>query len=717
MDNLLNKRVENILSDMSLKEKIGQLNQICAPMNVDEIESVKDRIRNGEVGSLIMASTATAGNDEQDEIDVELFNELQRVAVEETKNHIPLIFGRDVIHGHRTVYPIPLASAASFNPELVKKCYKNVAKEATNDGIHWTFAPMLDLCRDPRWGRIIEGPGEDPFVGKCLAEACVKGFQGEDLSDKDSLLACAKHYIGYGASEGGRDYFRTEISDISLYNYYLPAFRAAVDSGVGTVMSSFNDINGIPINGSNKYLKNILKNELGFDGFVVSDWNAVEQLEKQGAAENRAECAKKSIESGVDLDMVDGCYIENLENLYNENKISIDVIDDAVKRILRMKIKIGLFDNPYCKHKNIDRTKHIEDARKLACESMVLLKNNGVLPLEKGKNVILSGPFAKEKRSLLGSWTLDGRASETMSLYEAMNLHKSAGKVFCQHEEMSVLDNTNSFFNESDTVVLALGESNMATGEGRSVADISLDVAQLNLIKKVKLTGKKIIGICFCGRPVAMKELAENVDALIYAWHCGTETANAVCDLLFGDAVPCGKTPITFLRETGHIPLYYNTTSSGRYVNGYYGENSHYSYIDSISKPYYPFGYGLSYTTFCYSEPEISDKKITLEELKNGKKISVVTEISNTGDYDGKETVQLYICDVCASIMRPIKELKGFSKPLIKKGEKTKVEFKIDFDSLGYYNEKGEYVVEKGSFDIFVGPDSLTDNKATIIVE
>ena len=343
------KEIDELLSKMTLKEKIGQLNQIPEPNSDEQVEQYKEMIRNGEIGSIILASSATAGNDEQKYIKVELLDELQKVAVEEGPNHIPIIYGRDVIHGHHTVYPIPLASAASFNEELVEKCYRDVAAEASADGIHWTFSPMIDLSRDPRWGRIIEGTGEDPFLGARMGKACIKGFQGEKMSDDNSLVACAKHYIGYGASEGGRDYHRTEISDYSLYNYYLPAFREAVDAGVGTIMSSFNDVNGQPVTSSQKYLTRILREELGFDGFVVSDWAAVQQLLRQGVAEDRATCTKLAIEAGVDMDMCDNCYIENLERLVNSGEISEKVIDRAVRRILRIKYAKGLFDNPNSK--------------------------------------------------------------------------------------------------------------------------------------------------------------------------------------------------------------------------------------------------------------------------------------------------------------------------------------------------------------------------------
>lgn len=704
------KQIDDLLSKMTLKEKIGQLNQIPEPQGVEQIEQYKRMIRNGEIGSIILASSATAGNDVQHNIRVELCNELQKIAVEEGPNHIPIIYGRDVIHGHHTVYPIPLASASSFNEALVEKCYRNIAKEAAADSIHWTFSPMLDMSRDPRWGRIIEGPGEDPVVGAKMGKACIKGFQGNDLSDADSMVACAKHYIGYGASEGGRDYHRTEISDYSLYNYYLPAFRAAIEAGVGTVMSSFNDINGQPVTSSKKYLTEILREKLFFDGFVVSDWAAVQQLIRQGVAGNRDECTRLAICAGVDMDMCDNCYIENLEELVNRGEVSEETIDISVRRILRIKFAKGLFWHPYCEERLVDRTEHLADARSMAAESMVLLKNDNVLPLKKESTVALLGPFTKEKRSLLGSWTLDFDMQDVASLFEAMRDKIDEEHVLTNADETGLLDNSVQIARKSDVIILALGESWEVTGEGRSLSDITLSAAQIELIHSMKSLGKKVVGVFFCGRPIAMQGIAEHLDAILYAWHSGTETANAACDILFGDVIPSGKTAITFPRRTGHIPLYYNVTSSGRYVNGYYGEEGQSCYVDSIASPAYPFGFGLSYTTFEYSRPAAERTGIALEELKEGKKFRISVNVKNTGDYDGKEIVQLYIHDRVASVMRPIRELKAFRKPFIKKGETVLAEFEIGWDELGFYTEQGEYIVEKGMFDIFIGENCLTNN-------
>ncbi len=708
-------KAKEIINKMTLKEKIGQLNQITITPYTNDMEKLYQMIRNGEVGSIILASSATAGNDPQGHVNVDLYNGLQKIAVEESRMGIPMIYGRDVIHGHRVVYPLPLASASAFNDELIEKCYRNIAEEAAADGIRWTFSPMLDLCHDPRWGRIVEGPGEDPYVGAQVAKAVIKGFQGNDLNDKKSVVACAKHYLGYGFSEGGRDYFRTEISDATLQNYVLPAFRAAVDEGVATVMSSFNDINGIPVSGSKKYLTDILRGQLGFEGFIVSDWGATEQLIHHGFAEDRKDCAKKAINAGLDLDMCVKCYIENLEALVNEGEVTIETIDTAVERILCVKLAMGLFERPYGEKFDFDKEKHLKDARELAAESMVLLKNDGVLPLEKDAKIALMGPFIGERRSLLGTWSLDGSEAETPNFYEAMKNAMQGGKLET-YNSPQLFDKSSYVANSADIIVLALGESHWTTGENHSVSDISLSKDQIDLVNKMHATGKKVVGVFFCGRPMALQGVAENLDAILYAWHSGSETANAACDILFGDTVPSGKTPVTFPRKATHIPLYYNITSSGHPVNGYYGENPQDNYTDSIATPLYPFGYGLSYTKFEYSDLKVDKETITLDELKQGGKLSVSIDVTNIGDYDGKETVQLYIRDKVASIIRPIRELKGYKKIFIKQNETLKVEFQLSYKDLGFYNENGEYLVEKGSFEIYVGENCLTLNKLLIKV-
>ena len=704
------KDIDQLLDRMSMEEKIGQLNQMPWPGSDELVVAYKEKIARGEIGSIILTGSATSGNDDYHYANIDKYNELQKCAVENSPNHIPMIFGLDVVHGHNTVLPVPLAVAASFNPEMIRECYHDVAKEAATDGIHWTFSPMVDMSRDPRWGRIVEGPGEDPYVGARFAEAAVKGFQGNDLSADDSLVACAKHYIGYGASEGGRDYHRTEISDYSLYNYYLPAFRAAVEAGVGTVMSSFNDINGQPVTSSRKYLTDILRGKLGFEGYVIADWGAVQQLQKQGVARDRKECAKLALTAGLDMDMCSSCFEENLKQLLAEGEVTEEDINLAVRRILRIKFAKGLMKNPYTEKKRVDRTTHMRNARALSAESMVLLKNDGVLPLSKESKVALLGPFVKERRTLLGTWTLNYILSETPNLYEAMAEKIGKDRILLEQDETGLYDTSVQVASKADVVVLALGESWQATGECHSVADISLSAAQLELIRKMKAIGKKVVGVFFCGRPIAMNGVAENLDAVLYAWHGGTQTANAACDILFGDTVPSGKTPVSFPRNSGQIPIYYNVTSSGRYVNGYYGENEQISYSDILPTPYYPFGYGLSYTEFVYSRPGIDQEKITLERLLQGEKFKISVDIQNIGEYDGKEIVQLYVYDPYATMMRPLKLLKAFEKAFIEKQHTVTVHFEIGEKELGFYMPDGTFTVEKGDFYIYVGKDCYDDN-------
>lgn len=711
----LDIKIDKILNSLTLKEKIGQLTQVTEP-TPDTLETLKERIRNGEIGSVILAATSTAGNDEQQAVMVEMLNELQRCAMEESKSGIPLIFGRDVIHGHHTVYPIPLASACSFNPELVTDSYRCIAKEAANDGVQWTFAPMLDICHDPRWGRIIEGPGEDPFVGAALAKATVKGFQGDNLAAPDSLAACSKHYLGYGYSEGGRDYFRTEISDYTLYNNVLPPFQAAVDAGVATVMSSFNDINGQPVTSSHKYLTDILRGHLGFEGFVISDWGVVRQLKKQGVAKDDADCAKQAILAGLDMDMVDEFYFRELENLVLSGEVPEEVIDTSVRRILRIKLAKGLFEHPYCVRHTVYTTDHLQLAEQLAAESMVLLKNDKqVLPLKKSAKVALAGPILHERRVLHGNWSLDGDVDITPTFFEAMTeVSKEGNGTINANDNPVTLNNSTRIFRDSDVVVLALGESHLVSGEARCMADISLSPEQVLLAKEARLSGKKVVGVIFCGRPVALANIEPYLDAILCAWHGGTRCTHAAAKLLYGDYIPSGKTVTTFLRSSGQVPLYYNATSSCRVANGYYGENLFPNYIDMPGSPLYPFGYGLSYTDFTISPIKANTLTLPLEKLLAGESFTFTMKVKNTGNYDGKEVVQLYIHDLVASLMRPLRELKAFEKVEVKKGTTEKVTFSIGAASLGFYNNEGVYTVEKGEFDIYIGDNCLTENKIRI---
>ena len=534
------------------------------------------------------------------------------------------------------------------------------------------------------------------------------------LVAKDSLLACAKHYIGYGAAEGGRDYHRTEISDYSLFNYYLPAFRAAVKAGAKTVMSSFNDINGQPVTSSKYYLDQILRGELGFDGFVVSDYDAVIQLQKQGVSPDDATCAAMALNAGLDMDMHDKCYIEHLEALVQSGKVSQETVDNAVRRVLSVKLRKGLFEHPYCEGGDYDEAAHRRHAREIARESMVLLKNEkGLLPLAKDTKICLIGPFATEKRSLLGSWCIDGKTDNMNDLLTVLRETCTGKVVYSSGSGLNWDSSLKNAYN-ADVVVLALGESWTATGEARSVSDIAIPPEQRALIQKIKAAGKPVIGVIFCGRPIAMGKLSEELDAILYAWHSGTCAAEAVCDLLFGEVSPSGKLPATLPRLATHIPLYYNITSSGRPVDCYYDENPGNCYVDSIPTPCYTFGYGLSYAKFEYKNIGSDRTSVSAEELKNGQKVTVFITLKNVGEFDGKETVQLYMQTPVASRMRPLRELKAYQKVFLKHGEETGISFALGMDEMGYYDEKGNYVVEKGVRRIFVGDSCYADKKIEI---
>lgn len=715
MNNNVDKQITELLQKMTLKEKIGQLNMTTTPKTEADFEKMRERLQKGEIGSVILASSDTAGNDPLERVNSAMCNRMQKVAVEEGPHGIPLIYGRDIIHGHHTIYPVPLAIAAAFNDELVKKAYRYTAIESSATGVHWTFAPMLDLCRDPRYGRIIEGPGEDPMVGRHMARAIIEGFQNGDVSQEDSMVTCAKHFIGYGASEGGRDYYRTEISPYSLFNYYLPAFREAIDAGCDTVMSSFNDINGEGVSGSHYYMTELLRDYLGFKGCVVADWAAVAYLRWLGMTETDIECSELALNAGVDIDMCIEFYTKHLEQLVAEGKVSMDTIDTAVRRVLEVKFKKNLFENPYCKMPIIDRTEHLKCARELASECMVLLKNeNKVLPLSKDKKIALLGPLVHERRALLGSWAASGKAEETPTFYEAMVESVGKDHLITAVDPTGLYDDSARAMYNADVVVLALGESEKVTGERRSLSDISLSNSQLELIRKAKYSGKKVIGVIFCGRPIAMEGVADYLDAVLYAWHSGSEAARAACDILFGDTVPSGKTAITFPRNSGHIPIYYNATRN-RYV-GYYGNNSETSYEDSIAVPYYPFGFGLSYTEFAYENMQADCTEVSVEELKKGKKIKCSIDVSNVGNYEGKEVIQLYIHDIAGKYMRPYRELKDYKKLLFKVGETKHITFELGYDDLGYYLPNGEYIVEEGTIEIFIGTNCHTKDCVSLKV-
>ena len=706
---IIEKRIDDLMSQMTLKEKIGQLNQISA---TTETEALPEQIRNGSVGSLIMAGTCFAGSEEGSIGSVKYYENLQRIAIEESRLGIPLIFGRDVIHGHHTVFPVPLAMAASFDDELIKTAYRDTARESALDHVHWAFTPMLDLSRDPRWGRCIEGPGEDPYLGTRMAKAIVEGLQGDDLSAEDCIAACAKHYIGYGASEAGRDYYHTEISETALYNFYLPAFRAAVRSGVQTVMNSFNEINGQPVASSKHLLTDVLRGELGFNGFVISDWGAIRQLINHGVAADDKQAAELAFNAGLDMDMVDRCYINYLEQLIGEGKISTETLDVSVRNVLRVKFKLGLFEHPYAPHYKIDKAMHLEHARTLAAECMVLLKNNNnVLPLSPDEKIALAGPMAAIQESHLGAWCLDGEIDKISTIENAMKQY-GGENVVMHHAWLPDRQLISPW--QHDTYVLCLGESRLMSGENHCLADIRVPDYQIEFARRAKMEHKKVVAVLCFARPVALQELEPYCDAILYAWHSGTEAGNAIADVLYGKVNPGGKLPMTLPRATGQIPIYYNHMPAARVCNGYYGQGR--NYHDLPGSPMYPFGFGLSYTDFALQDIKVMQNTIGIKDLLNGKSFTVTANVKNIGRAAGHETVQLYIRDEIASMVRPMRELKDYRKVYLNPGESCQVEFNLGFEELSFFNAECKQVIESGDFTVYLGTDCKTKNALKITV-
>lgn len=701
--NEIQKRIDEILAHMTLREKIGQLNQEALRRN--NINDLMEKIRRGEVGSILLADSTTPGNDYQQKLPIEVINKLINCAINESRCKIPLIFGRDVIHGHETVLPVPLALAATFNPEIIRNGYRAIAAEASNDGIDWGYSPVLDIARDPRWGRCIEGLGEDPYLASKLGSAMVEGFS------EVGVTACAKHYIGYGASEGGRDYNNSEISDYTLRNVYLPPFKAAIKSGLLTVMNSFNGMGGEAASSSKYLIKELLKKELGFEGFVVSDWGAVEQLVEQGIAADKKEAAEKAVNAGVDLNMAEHSYIEFLEELVKEGKVKESDIDESVSRILYVKMKAGLFDKTKVVEHDIDYEAHTAIAKKCADEAMVLLKNkDNILPISKNKRVMIAGPLAFEKRGLLGSWTLDGDVSRVSSIADKLCEKLPNARV---PESKYMWDDCLCELARVDAVILVLGESHRVTGEANSLADISLPREQLEFAKRIKASGKPIIGILCFGRPIALGDSEEYFDAILYAWHSGTMTAESAAAIISGEVNPSGRLPMSFVRAVGQIPTYYNNNKTGRRSGSYYGENNVWvnSYQDIPATPLYPFGYGLSYTEFEYSDIIVDSPSVTTAELRNGKKLAVSVKVKNVGTREGMETVQCYINNKAPGMARPIRELKGFCKLKLAAGEEKKAVFYLGFDELGFYGTNGHFDVKPSEYEVYVGKSCYANHK------
>jgi beta-glucosidase len=691
----IEQRVNELLGQMTLDEKIGQMNQV----NLFD-ESRKEAIRQGAVGSILNAASAFAGKDASLSSNAEVCNACQRVAVEESRLRIPMLFGRDVIHGYRTVFPIPLAQAASWDPELTRQAYEVAAREATADGIKWFFSPMLDIARDPRWGRIAEGFGEDPHLTSAFAAAAVRGIQGDDFTAPDRAIACAKHYAGYGAAEGGRDYDFVDVSMRTLRDVYLPPFKAAVDAGAGTLMSGFHDFSGVPVAANRALLTDILRSEWGFGGFVVSDWNALGELIVHGAAEDGIEAAARAVTAGVDMDMVADVFLRCLGPALQTGRVTQDVIDEAARRILRVKFLAGLFDQPYTDASRAARVilapEHRALARQFAHESTVLLKNAGILPLrrENTRRVAVFGPLAHGRGELFGTWTPDGRPEDVTSVADAIREIAPQGfdLIFpSDHADVAL-----SRAIMADAAIVIAGEHPARSGEASSISTLDLPAGQRELLRALKDNGVPVVLVVLAGRPLAIGREAALADAVLYAWHPGVEGGYAIAEILFGLAAPGGRLPVTFPRAVGQVPIYYNHRNTGRPpAQDIYSSR----YIDLPIGPLYPFGYGLGYTRFSYANLEVG----TLD--RSGSR-EINAEVTNTGAAEGTEVAQLYVRDLVGSVTRPVKELKGFERVTLKPGEARRVRFMLAREALAFTGLDNQPVVEPGKFHVWVGPNS-----------
>jgi beta-glucosidase len=695
---------------MTLEEKIGQT--VLYATGADVTGPVLDKnyltyLKDGSVGAIFNATGSA------------FTRKLQKIAVDETRLGIPLIFGYDVIHGYKTIFPIPMGEASSWDLELMEKTARIAAIEASVEGIHWTFAPMVDIARDPRWGRIAEGAGEDTYLGALIAKARVKGFQGTDLNKDNTILACAKHYAAYGAAQAGRDYHTVDMSINTLRNVYLPPFLAAKEAGVATFMNSFNELNGIPATGNKFLLDDILRKEWGFNGFVVTDYTSINEMVPHGYAKDLKQAGELAMNAGVDMDMQGGVYLNHMKTSIEEGKTSRIRLEKAVRAILRMKFKLGLFDNPY-KYCNEEKEasvilckEHLEAARDAAKKSMVLLKNDKkVLPLSNSKKIALIGPLAADEFHIIGNWAAHGnREGISVSVKEGF---EARGNKFTYTKGCEIVGGDTSGFDQAiknaknaDIAVMVMGELENMSGEAASRTNIKLPGKQQELLKAIQKTGTPIVLVLINGRPLDLSWESKNMNAIVEAWFPGTSGGHAVADVLFGDYNPAGKLTVTFPRSVGQIPIFYNMKNTGRPkdmkdANPWFVSR----YLDSENTPLYPFGYGLSYTTFSYKNTKISNPKMSKDIP-----LKITTEITNTGNFDGEEIVQLYIKDNFGSITRPVKELKGYKKIFLRKGASKTVEFTLTAADLKFYNDKLEYVNEVGDYELFVAKNS--DSKFT----
>ncbi len=721
----MNKFISDLMQKMTLEEKIGQLNLITVGFDVTGPVVSKDvdaNIRKGNVGAVLNTFTPVAAR------------KLQEMAVKESRLHIPLIFGYDVIHGHRTIFPIALGLASSWDLTAIERSARIAAEEASADGLNWVYSPMVDIARDPRWGRISEGSGEDPYLGSQIARVMVRGYQGDDLSKNNTVMACLKHFALYGAAEAGRDYNTTDMSLVRMYNEFLPPYKAALDAGAGSVMSSFNDINGVPATGNKWLMTDLLRNQWGFKGFVATDYTAINEMTAHGMGDD-AQVSALALNAGIDQDMVGEIFLRNLAQNLKDGTVKQEQIDVACRRILEAKWKLGLFKDPYL-YTNEKRAKatmmkkeFIADARYIARKSMVLLKNsNYALPLKKQGSIALVGPLATRQRDMIGSWSGAGDWKQAVSLEQGIrNVAGSGVKIVTAQganftDDQQMIDRLNAHGGElnvdkrsseemireavqvaqgADVIVAAVGESQGMTGEAASRADIGLPGQQLELLKALKKTGKPLVIVLMSGRPMTLPWEDKNADAILETWFAGSQAGNAIADVLFGAYNPSGKLTATFPQHVGQIPLYYNHKMTGRPYQGVALDKYKSRYMDVSNDPLYPFGYGLSYTTFEYGKPELSTTTLPM----NGT-LDVKVTVRNTGNYDGEEVAQLYIRDMVGSISRPVKELKGFQKVMLKKGESRTLTFRLTPEDLKFYNANLQFVAEPGDFQVFVGGNS-----------
>ncbi|MCM2311752.1 MAG: beta-glucosidase BglX [Steroidobacteraceae bacterium] len=715
-DAALEQRVAALLARMTLAEKIGQMNQVNAGEGV-AVEPLREGIRAGRIGAVLNA------------IDPEAVDEMQRVAVEESRLGIPLLVGRDVIHGYRVVLPIPLGQAATFNPHIVREGARIAALEAAAAGINWTFAPMVDIARDPRWGRIAESLGEDPYLASHLGAAMVEGFQGEDLAAPGAVAACAKHFAGYGAAESGRDYATTNIPENELRNVYLPPFRAAVDAGVATLMTSFSDVNGVPATANAFLLRQVLREEWGFDGFVVSDWSSIQQLAVHGLTAGATDSACEAAIAGVDMDMASGVYAAQLAGLVENGRVAIDVIDAAVASILRIKFRLGLFDQSPRRATRVPAVaidERLRIAKQAALQSVVLLKNEaGILPLSKTntQSIAVIGPLADEPYEQLGTWIFDGDPSLSVTGLQGLrDLVGGAVEIrYVRGLETSRSRSTAGFCEAleaaraSDAVILFLGEESILSGEAHSRADIGLPGAQARLVRLLRETGTPVIAVIMAGRPLVLTDVVDDLDAILFAWHPGTMGGAAVADLLFGVESPSGRLPATFPRAVGQVPIYYSQKRGGkpptpdtailiddipvRAPQTSIGNTSY--HLDAGYQPLFPFGHGLSYTTFEYSSLRL-DRTV----LRIGEALTVSVDLTNTGRNAADEVVQLYVRDLVGQVTRPVRELKGVQRVRLAPHETATVTFRLHSDALAFFGRDNTLIVEPGDFHLFVGGSS-----------